>query len=145
MAAGQRKGKGRPKAAEKAGPLALSGWVLFDWATQPFYTLVVTFLFAPYFVNGFIKDPALGATLWAYATGGAELIAAILAPILGSIADAGFPRKPWIAGILGAAGRWACAGCGSPSRGKPAWRRSCFSPSLSPSSGLSSPPCSTTP
>ena len=58
MAAGQRKGKSRPKAAEKAGPLALSGWVLFDWATQPFYTLVVTFLFAPFFVNGFIKDPA---------------------------------------------------------------------------------------
>ena len=80
MAAGQRKAKGRPKAAETAGPLALTGWVLFDWATQPFYTLVVTFLFAPYFVNGFIKDPALGATLWAYATGGAELIAAILAP-----------------------------------------------------------------
>jgi len=75
--------------------------VLFDWATQPFYTLVVTFLFAPFFVNGFIKDPALGATLWAYATGGAELIAAILAPILGSIADAGFPRKPLIAGFSG--------------------------------------------
>ena len=111
MAAGQRKGKSRPKAAERAGPLALSGWVLFDWATQPFYTLVVTFLFAPYFVNGFIKDPALGATLWAYATGGAELIAAILAPILGSIADAGFPRKPWIAGfsvllVVGLCGLW---------------------------------------
>src|SRR6478736_2913844 len=99
MQAGPRKGKGgvRGKAAERAGPLALTGWVLFDWATQPFYTLVVTFLFAPYFVNGFIKDPALGATLWAYATGGAELIAALLAPILGSIADAGLPRKPWLA------------------------------------------------
>lgn len=111
MAAGQRRGKGRPKAAETAGPLALTGWVLFDWATQPFYTLVVTFLFAPYFVNGFIKDPALGATLWAYATGGAELIAALLAPILGSIADAGFPRKPWIAGfsvllVVGLCGLW---------------------------------------
>ena len=80
--------------AGQAGPLALTGWVLFDWASQPFYTLVVTFLFAPYFVNGFIRDPALGSTLWAYATGGAELIAALLAPILGSIADAGLPRKP---------------------------------------------------
>ena len=29
------------------GPLALAGWVIFDWSTQPFYTLVVTFLFAP--------------------------------------------------------------------------------------------------
>ena len=113
MAAGPRKAKGgvRGKGAEPAGPLALTGWVLFDWATQPFYTLVVTFLFGPYFVNGFIGDPALGATLWAYATGGAELVAALLAPVLGSIADAGFPRKPWIAGfsvllVVGLCGLW---------------------------------------
>src|SRR5262245_31742761 len=113
MVAGLRKGKNsaRGKAAEPAGPLALAGWVLFDWATQPFYTIVVTFLFGPYFVNGFVRDPALGATLWAYATGGAELVAALLAPILGSIADAGFPRKPWIAGfsvllVVGLCGLW---------------------------------------
>ena len=112
MAAGQRKDKSAPATkAEAAGPLALTGWVLFDWATQPFYTLVVTFLFAPYFVNGFIQDPALGSTLWAYATGGAELIAALLAPVLGSIADAGYPRKPWIAGfsvllVVGLCGLW---------------------------------------
>jgi UMF1 family MFS transporter len=52
----------------------LIGWALFDWATQPFYTLVVTFLFAPYFVNDFMDDPAQGQTLWAYATGIAQLI-----------------------------------------------------------------------
>jgi UMF1 family MFS transporter len=85
--------------------------VLFDWATQPFYTLVVTFLFAPYFVNGFIGDPALGQTLWGYATGIAELIAALLAPVLGAVADAGYRRKPWIAGfslllVVGLMGLW---------------------------------------
>ena len=84
-------------AAAPAGKLALFGWVLFDWATQPFYTLVVTFLFAPYFVNGFMDDPARGSSLWAYATGIAELIAAALAPVLGAIADEGTRRKPWIA------------------------------------------------
>ena len=84
-------------AAERTGKRALFGWVLFDWATQPFYTLVVTFLFAPYFVNGFMDDPVRGAALWAYATGIAELIAAALAPVLGAVADAGQRRKPWIA------------------------------------------------
>src|SRR5215510_7240813 len=93
------------------GKLALFGWVLFDWATQPFYTLVVTFLFAPYFVNGFMDDPARGSSLWAYATGIAELIAAALAPVLGAIADAGTPRKPWIAAFsvllfVGLCGLW---------------------------------------
>jgi len=47
---------------EHVGPLALIGWVLFDWATQPFHTLVVTFLFAPYFVNGFIEVAARGSS-----------------------------------------------------------------------------------
>jgi len=113
MPAGPRKQRStsEAKSAAPAGFLTLAGWVLFDWATQPFYTLVVTFLFAPFFVNGFIDDPALGSTLWAYATGGAGLMAALLAPILGSIADAGFPRKPWIAGfsvllVAGLCGLW---------------------------------------
>jgi UMF1 family MFS transporter len=101
----------RQSAEAQASPLALAGWVLFDWSTQPFFTLVVTFLFAPYFVNGFMADPALGQTLWAYATGGGELIAALLAPVLGAIADAGLKRKPWIAGfsvllVAGLCGLW---------------------------------------
>ena len=99
---------------ERAGKRALIGWMLFDWATQPFYTLVVTFLFAPYFVNGFMDDPAQGSTLWAYATGISELIAAAIAPMLGSIVDAGLPRKPWIAGfsvllVAGMCGLWLAA------------------------------------
>ena len=64
-----------PDAPARTGKRALFGWVLFDWATQPFYTLVVTFLFAPYFVNGFMADPARGSALWGYATGFAEVIA----------------------------------------------------------------------
>jgi len=97
--------------SERTGNRALLGWVLFDWATQPFYTLVVTFLFAPYFVNGFMADPARGAALWAYAIGIAELIAAALAPVLGAIADSGQPRKPWIAAfsvllLVGLCGLW---------------------------------------
>jgi UMF1 family MFS transporter len=96
---------------EQAAPRALTGWVLFDWATQPFYTLVVTFLFAPYFVNGFMSDPVTGQALWGYATGAAELVAALLAPVLGAIADAGGKRKPWIAAfsvllVVGLAGLW---------------------------------------
>ncbi|MBR3235961.1 MAG: hypothetical protein IKG11_10135 [Atopobiaceae bacterium] len=26
------------------------GWMLFDWAAQPFFTVVTTFIFGPYFV-----------------------------------------------------------------------------------------------
>src|SRR5512147_3224219 len=97
MAAPDKRRPARRTLPEPVQKRALFGWILFDWATQPFYTLVVTFLFAPYFVNGFMDDPARGSSLWAYATGIGELIAAALAPVLGSIADAGTRRKPWIA------------------------------------------------
>jgi UMF1 family MFS transporter len=102
------------RAPDPTAKRGLVGWILFDWATQPFYTLVVTFLFAPYFVNGFMDDPARGSALWAYATGIGELIAAATAPVFGAIADAGLPRKPWIAAfsvllIVGCAGLYIAA------------------------------------
>lgn len=98
-------------AAQPVRKRGLVGWALFDWATQPYYTLVVTFLFAPYFVNGFMSDPARAQSLWAFATGAAQLTTALLAPVLGAIADAGLPRKPWIGVfsvmiILGLSGLW---------------------------------------
>lgn len=80
-----------------APPRALVGWVMFDWAAQPFYTLVLTFLFAPYFASTFIGNAALGQELWGYTTAAAGMIVAILSPVLGAIADASGKRKPWIA------------------------------------------------
>ncbi len=123
-------GRSRPEAAaaqasEPTGKRALIGWVLFDWATQPFYTLVVTFLFAPYFVNGFMADPARGSALWAYATGIAELIAAALAPVLGAIADAEPEPQTLDRLLLRAAGGRAVAACGSRLPAAPISCRSC--------------------
>ncbi len=78
-------------------PRALAGWVMFDWAAQPFYTLVLTFLFAPYFASTFIGDAAWGQELWGYTTAAAGVFVALLSPVLGAIADASGKRKPWIA------------------------------------------------
>jgi len=86
-----------PGAMRSAPPRALAGWLLFDWAAQPFYTLVLTFLFAPYFASTFIGDAARGQALWGYTTAAAGVLVAILSPILGAIADASGKRKPWIA------------------------------------------------
>ncbi len=89
----------------------LFGWVMFDWATQPFYTLVLTFLFAPYFAATFIGDATRGQEIWGYTTAFAGLIVAFISPVLGSIADAAGRRKPWIAVssaalVLGLFGLW---------------------------------------
>ncbi|MCB1488656.1 MAG: MFS transporter [Bauldia sp.] len=81
------------------GRSAIAGWLLFDWATQPFFTLVTTFVFAPFFAAHLAATPVEGQSLWGYATGVAGLIIALTSPLLGAIADATGARKPWIAGF----------------------------------------------
>lgn len=76
---------------------ALAAWTMFDWASQPFYTLIVTFLFAPYFANTVVGDAVRGQTLWGYAAAAAGLVIALTSPLLGAYADEGGRRKPWIA------------------------------------------------
>lgn len=73
------------------------GWMFFDWAAQPFFTVVTTFIFGPYFVSKMAADPAAGQAAWGYGIAAGGFIIAILSPILGSIADQTGPRKPWIA------------------------------------------------
>jgi MFS transporter, UMF1 family len=80
---------------------AVAAWVMFDWATQPFFTLVTTFIFAPFFAAAIAGSPEQGQVLWGYATGFAGLCIAILSPVLGAIADQAGQRKPWIA-VFGA-------------------------------------------
>jgi UMF1 family MFS transporter len=87
---------------------AIAAWLLFDWAAQPFFTLVTTFVFAPFFVSALASSPVQGQALWGYATGAAGLIIALCSPVLGAIADAAGGRKPWIA-AFGAA---LVLGCG---------------------------------
>ncbi|MBB4041279.1 UMF1 family MFS transporter [Microvirga flocculans] len=81
----------------KASRSAIVGWLLFDWACQPFFTLVTTFVFAPYFASALAPDAVSGQSLWGYATAAAGFVLAFLSPVLGSIADATGPKKPWIA------------------------------------------------
>ena len=75
---------------------ALISWVLFDWSAQPYYTLVLTFLFAPYFVNAVAATPAHGQALWGYAAAAAGVLIALGSPFLGALADGRGARKPWI-------------------------------------------------
>src|ERR671934_2055413 len=76
---------------------AVISWIFFDWAAQPYFTLITTFVFAPYFATHVAPDPASGQALWGFATAAAGMAIALLSPVLGAIADATGRRKPWIA------------------------------------------------
>jgi MFS transporter, UMF1 family len=78
---------------------AVIAWIFFDWAAQPYFTLITTFVFAPYFATHVASNPASGQALWGFATAAAGLMIALMSPVLGAIADASGRRKPWIAGF----------------------------------------------
>lgn len=71
-------------------------WALLDWAHQPFFTLMTTFIFAPYFAASFIGDAVRGQEIWGYTQSIVGATIAILSPVLGAIADRTGRRKPWI-------------------------------------------------
>lgn len=65
-------------------------WVLYDWANSA-YTLVVTTTILPLFFKSVTSQAGLAASqstaYWGYANSAATFIVAILAPLLGTIAD----------------------------------------------------------
>lgn len=84
------------------------GWMAFDWATQPFYTLGLAFIFGPffaeiasqYFLGTGLTQAAANAqaqSTWAFGQTVAGLIIAFSAPFLGAYADAAGRKVPWIA------------------------------------------------
>jgi UMF1 family MFS transporter len=75
-------------------------WALFEWARNPYYILIVIYIFGPYFSTEVVGDPVRGQEVWGYINGFAGAVTACLAPFLGAIADRVGRRKPWIAAFV---------------------------------------------
>ena len=89
------------------------GWYFFDWASQPYNTLLLTFIFGPY-INELMGDGTRAQTAWGLGIGAAGMVIAFLAPILGALADTAGSRMRWIwifSGlyVVGSAGLWFAA------------------------------------
>ncbi|MDR0809577.1 MAG: MFS transporter [Gemmobacter sp.] len=98
------------------------GWYFFDWASQPYSTILLTFVFSPYFAEvarahyagqGLPQGEAAAQAqaLWGYGQSLTGLVIALLSPVLGAIADGAGRRMPWIwafslAYVIGAWGLW---------------------------------------
>ena len=94
--------------AEKIGlKRRIQGWMMFDWATQPFYTLGLTFIFGPYFASvasdTFLNTgmdetsaDATAQTIWSWGQAIAGLFVAVIGIIAGAYADSTGRRMPWL-------------------------------------------------
>jgi len=98
------------------------GWFFFDWASQPYHTLLVTFIFGPYFASvaatyflgtGLDEQTAdaRAQSLWSLGLLVSGLAVGLGGPIMGALADATGKRMPWISAfallyVLGAGSLW---------------------------------------
>ena len=74
-----------------------------DWAREPFFTIVMSLVFPPFFVAVVVADPVRGTALWGYGLAAASALLVLLGPLAGAAADSTGRRKPWILGCVIAA------------------------------------------
>ncbi len=72
------------------------GWCFYDVADSAFTTVIVTTAFAIYFGTIVVGDPHRADQLWGWAASISEVIVALVAPVLGAIADFAGSRKKFL-------------------------------------------------
>ena len=73
------------------------GWAMYDVADSAFTTVIVTTAYALYYSKVVVGDPQRADFLWGLGASISEIIVAVLAPILGAIADYSGSRKRFLA------------------------------------------------
>lgn len=105
---------------DRVSKKGIFSWMLFDWAAQPYHTVLITFIFGPYFASQVASNAVQGQIIWGNMISIVGIIIAISAPVLGAMADLSGPRKPFIGifsvfVIVGASFLWfATAGGDAP-------------------------------
>ena len=99
--------------AEPSARKRIWGWFFFDWASQPYNTLLLTFIFGPY-IKSLLGDGTQAQAAWGFGVAAAGISIALLAPILGAVADQTGSRMRWIwvfsaLYIFGAGSLWFAA------------------------------------
>lgn len=91
-----------------------AAWALYEWAQQPYWALIATFIFTPYFAAGFVGDAVRGQSLLGYAGVVSGLAIAVLSPLVGANVDARRNPRAWLIGlafpfVIASAGLWLAA------------------------------------
>ena len=71
-------------------------WSIYDFANQPFTTIILTFIYSTFFVDFIAPSGELGTVMWGRAVAISSLVIALLSPIMGAIADNGGYRKKFL-------------------------------------------------
>jgi UMF1 family MFS transporter len=89
---------------DKAYRKVINAWCMYDWANSAFVTTIMAALFPPFYRALVIESGLAGSTAtayWGYTTSIALLIIALVAPVLGAIADHTGGKKRYVAFFAG--------------------------------------------
>jgi len=88
---------------EKEHKLAIRAWTMYDWANSSFATTMMAAVLPVFFATlGNPGDsPAMMTSRWGFTTALAALIAAVISPLLGAIADFQGSKKKFLAVFMG--------------------------------------------
>lgn len=76
-------------------------WVMYDWANSSYATIMLAAIFPVYFVSVLKGFGQNGDMWWGWGTSAATFISAILAPVLGAVADYKGMKKKLLSAFLG--------------------------------------------
>ena len=71
-------------------------WSIYDFANQPFTTLIVTFVYGTFFTQVIAENEIVGTLLWSRGIAITAIAVALLSPIMGAVADQGGYRKLYL-------------------------------------------------
>lgn len=87
---------------EKQRKRAINAWVMYDWANSAFATTIMAAVLPVYYaqVAGATLGGNLATVYWAYTSSISLLVAAVLSPILGAVADFRGMKKRFLAAFM---------------------------------------------
>ena len=74
---------------KKKNSKEIISWSFYDFANQPYTTLIITFIYSAFFVNYIAPNETQGTFLWANAISVTAICVGLLSPVLGAFADSG--------------------------------------------------------
>ena len=83
-------------ASNRRAKLATFSWALWDWAEQPYPTMIQTFIFATYITSSAFGNKDANTSALSIGSIIASVLVAVSAPIFGRRSDDSGKRKFWL-------------------------------------------------
>lgn len=79
-----------------AGRGEIAAWAVYEFSSNAFNTLVITFIFSAYFTQAIAPDATTGTIWWTRAVNVSAIVVALAMPVMGAVADFSGRKKQFL-------------------------------------------------